>query len=296
MLRKLSAHIRSAGVGYVALFIALGGVSSAAVSVLPANSVGTAQLKNGAVTGQKVANDTLTGNNIKESTLGIVPNASRLGGKPASSYQRVIGNGCSSGAAIQTISPTGAVTCETNVSSVTSGTGLTSTGTQSNPTLSVDPTVVQSRLTSSCSQGSALASVAQDGTTTCQNTMSQMMGSSGSAQVTTANNALAAQGVSTPSSSAADVVLGTSAVPSTAKDLSVVIATKPGTGNGWIFALDVNGQTSPLNCKIEDNAGGCTDTTDAASIPAGASVYLLAGTDAGSPPPTTVLFGWTDIS
>lgn len=55
---KLGAHIRANVVGYVALFIALGGTSYAAIK-LPANSVGTRQVKNSAITSAKVRNGTL---------------------------------------------------------------------------------------------------------------------------------------------------------------------------------------------------------------------------------------------
>lgn len=55
-------------VACVALSIALGGVGYAA-KTLPRNSVGTTQLKANAVNGSKVANDSLTGADIKESTL-----------------------------------------------------------------------------------------------------------------------------------------------------------------------------------------------------------------------------------
>ena len=55
MLRIL-AHIRRHLVGYVALFVALSGSTYAGVRLtIPPNSVGTAQLKNGAVTRQKFA-------------------------------------------------------------------------------------------------------------------------------------------------------------------------------------------------------------------------------------------------
>ena len=56
------------------LFLILGGGAYAATK-LPKNSVGTKQLKNGSVTGKKVAANTLTGANINVSTLGSVPNA-----------------------------------------------------------------------------------------------------------------------------------------------------------------------------------------------------------------------------
>jgi hypothetical protein len=100
-------------VAMIALAVALGGTGYAAL-VLPANSVGTKQIKDGAVanrdlhpqavTGDKVANNSLTGAQINLSTLGTVPNAAhassadhatkadhagnsdQLAGSPASSY------------------------------------------------------------------------------------------------------------------------------------------------------------------------------------------------------------------
>jgi hypothetical protein len=112
---KLASHIRRNAVAYVALFVALSGTAAAATSVLPVNSVGTAQLKNGAVTGQKVANDTLTGANIKASTLGTVPNAanaSKLGGKQPSAFQSRVTGTCPSGSAVASIATAGTVTCQ----------------------------------------------------------------------------------------------------------------------------------------------------------------------------------------
>jgi hypothetical protein len=101
----------------IAVFIALGGASYAAITV-PKNSVGTKELKNNAVTTAKIKNEvitaakvkngTLTGAQVNASTLGPVPvavsaksadtatnaksadlatNASQLGGKPAGEFQ-----------------------------------------------------------------------------------------------------------------------------------------------------------------------------------------------------------------
>ena len=50
----------------IALLVALGGTSVAAVTSVPNNSVGTAQLKNGAVTNPKLANNAVTGTKIKD--------------------------------------------------------------------------------------------------------------------------------------------------------------------------------------------------------------------------------------
>lgn len=61
-------------VACIALLVALGGTSYAAIR-LPANSVGSKQIKNSAVTSLKVKNDSLTGADIKESALAKVRRA-----------------------------------------------------------------------------------------------------------------------------------------------------------------------------------------------------------------------------
>ena len=58
MAAHLSRHLRRQFVGYIALFVALGGVSYAAFT-LPRNSVGTKQLKANAVTPAKVSPKTI---------------------------------------------------------------------------------------------------------------------------------------------------------------------------------------------------------------------------------------------
>ena len=77
--RWLRAPSPSMIVACVALFVALGGTSYAAVK-LPANSVGTKQIKDSAVTGAKVKDATLTGADIVASTLGKVPSATSADG------------------------------------------------------------------------------------------------------------------------------------------------------------------------------------------------------------------------
>src|SRR3954449_5147348 len=62
-------------VALIALFVALSGVTYAAVKI-PKNSITSKQLKNGkAVKNVDVVRDSLTGTAIKESTLGTVPSA-----------------------------------------------------------------------------------------------------------------------------------------------------------------------------------------------------------------------------
>ena len=68
-MTRLLAHVRGQAVAYLALFVALGGTSYAALS-LPANSVGTKQIRNGAVTSKKVANGSITPNKLDPRMIG----------------------------------------------------------------------------------------------------------------------------------------------------------------------------------------------------------------------------------
>jgi hypothetical protein len=86
--RGLGESIRSKGVVLITALLLLCGTTYAAAA-LPKNSVSTKQLKNGAVTAQKVKKNSLTGTQINESTLGTVPNAANadtLDGKHASDF------------------------------------------------------------------------------------------------------------------------------------------------------------------------------------------------------------------
>lgn len=76
-MRSLLRHRPSPAlvVACIALGVALGGTSVAAIQALPRNSVGTKQLKKNAVTSPKVKNNAITGADVRESTLAKVPSA-----------------------------------------------------------------------------------------------------------------------------------------------------------------------------------------------------------------------------
>lgn len=149
MSRRILRHARSQVVGWVALFLVLGG-SAVAASGLPANSVGTKQLKNRAVTGVKVAKHTLTGANINFSKLGVVPNSSRLGGVRASGWQRLVRGSCLGKGAIAKVKLNGSVVCQTTITGVRAGAGLTGGGSSGKVLLSLASTY---RLPQSCAAG-----------------------------------------------------------------------------------------------------------------------------------------------
>ena len=76
MSGRIGTHIRSNVVGYVALFIALGGVTYAAG--LARDSVKSRQIKKGAVRSGEVKDDSLTGNDVNESSL-VLPGETAQG-------------------------------------------------------------------------------------------------------------------------------------------------------------------------------------------------------------------------
>jgi len=68
MLASMTGYLRRHHVGVIALFIALGGTSYAAVK-LPANSVGSKQIKNNAVRSSEVKNKSLKREDFAAGTL-----------------------------------------------------------------------------------------------------------------------------------------------------------------------------------------------------------------------------------
>ncbi|MFL5829065.1 MAG: hypothetical protein ACJ76X_04040 [Solirubrobacteraceae bacterium] len=68
-MHRLIRHVRSNAISYLALFVALGGTSYAAIN-LPAGSVGPRQLKNGAVTTSRLANGSVTPKKLDSKAFG----------------------------------------------------------------------------------------------------------------------------------------------------------------------------------------------------------------------------------
>jgi hypothetical protein len=124
MIRNLTATagrlVRAQGLALLALVIVITGSTAAYAATVGKNSVNSLSIKNGqvkaadlgngavkgpklgldAVTSDKVLDNGLTGADVDESSLGTVPDASALGGLPATAYLR--------GAAYTRESPLGA--------------------------------------------------------------------------------------------------------------------------------------------------------------------------------------------
>ncbi len=103
MKRRLRAPSPALVIALIALFVALGGSSYAAINALPKNSVGAKQLKKNAVTGVKIKKGAVTASKINPSGLTVpsathatsadsatnatnATNASQLQGHPAGDF------------------------------------------------------------------------------------------------------------------------------------------------------------------------------------------------------------------
>jgi hypothetical protein len=81
MKNRLKRRLSFANVvAVIALFVALGG------SVYAAHKISGKRIKRGSEPGNRLKNDSVTGKQVAESTLGTVPNADALAGAPASAY------------------------------------------------------------------------------------------------------------------------------------------------------------------------------------------------------------------
>jgi hypothetical protein len=68
-MTRLGTHLKANAVAYAALFVALGG-SAYAATALPADSVGTRQLRNEAVTNKKLATGSVSNRKLAKGAIG----------------------------------------------------------------------------------------------------------------------------------------------------------------------------------------------------------------------------------
>lgn len=234
----------------------VGGTCAAGSSIRVINGDGTVVCE---------ADDTGTG------TVTSVGSGTGLSGGPITSsgtlsvnttviQSRVTGT-CAAGSSIRTINSDGTVVCEADdqgtgtVTSVGSGTGLTGGPITTSGSLSVNPAVVQSRVSGTCAAGSAVRAIAQDGTVTCE----AAGGGAGGATLVDGNA----------------VNLGR--VVSTTREAATVL-----TSTGYIVTIPFDGVFKPA--QIYYTGAGCTGTA-----------YLNDG-NGGTPPFETIGGKWVVFS
>lgn len=268
-------------VATLALFIALGGVSYAAVKI-PNNSVGTKQLKKNSVNSSKVKNRSLLAADFKSGQLprgatgliGPIGPTGLIGPIGPTGLMGLAGQDGSDGATGST-GPVGA-TGPAGIDGSTGGAGPTGSTGQMGPT--------------------GFTGVAGGNGPTGTTGTTGATGSSSTA-VLTGHSSLGAfpEYFATSGSSDATPLIGGStslspAVAVTQRNLSVRLATAPGAGNIRSIFLFDDGSFA-LGCAMSGAQTTCQDTTSWLISP-GSNLVMFSSTG-GSPADTDIYFGFT---
>lgn len=261
MIRKALRNIRRPSfptvISLVALFVALGGASYAAIKI-PARSVGTKQLKNKAVTAAKVKPGTLLRKNFAP---GQIP----AGAKGATGSQGPQGPTGPAG----TNGTNGAVgaTGERGVTGANGSVGVTG------PDGVAGVTGTTGATGATGATGSSAFSTYTGGSGGSLSVGTLFMGSgSGTSATETSVQSL------------------TPMVDMVASDLAVHLDFAPGFGTSRTFTFRVDNLSTPLGCTTSEFASMCTDTTSQVNIPAGSLISLRSSTS-GIASPSPAHFG-----
>jgi hypothetical protein len=155
----------------VAIFLALN-AGAYAVTVAGSESPKTvfnSDLNTGSVDSRVIAQGGVAGPDIAAAAVG--PHKIKID-KLVKFLQTRVNGACPDGQLVQSVTSDGGVVCAPagtgTITGVSPGSGLTGGGTQGNVPLGIDPSVVQSRVTDSCSGNEAMQSVGQAGGVGCQ--------------------------------------------------------------------------------------------------------------------------------
>jgi len=173
-MRGLRGHLTYANVmASIAVFVSLGGGAYAATE-LPRNSVGTAAIRNGAVTTRNLANGTvtaekvaagsLTGHQIDVAQLGTVPSAGHASTAESATTATTAGHATTADSAT-TAGTANSATTATNADHATTSDSATNATTLDG----LAPSAFQSRVSGACASNTALTQIHSDGSVSCTN-------------------------------------------------------------------------------------------------------------------------------
>jgi len=284
-------HVRRNIVAYVALFIALGGTSYAAIK-LPANSVGTRQLRRGAVTAAKVKSHSLLLSDFK---------AGQINGGGAQGPQGPQGP---QGAPGRDGAPGHAGAPGVDGHTVLNGVGAPPDSSGAPGDFYIDDAAneIYGPKGSGGSWGSGTSLVGPKGdpgtpgSATVTGRITGVPGESGPSPVTTYG---AVSGLSSDSSTVNPVTTLSPNVDVVAKNLYVQFSSPPGLSAQHTITLDVNGIATSLSCWVYNTTTGTTCTAPGpVSISAGSTLdFEVTQTPISLQPvaATDVLFGWQTV-
>ena len=292
MLSPVLRHLRRNAVSYLALFVALGGTSYAAVK-LPANSVGTRQLKRGAATAGKIKPHSLLLSNFKAGQLAA-------GAQGPTGPQGPAGKDGAPGKDRQNGTP------GHDGHTILNGVGAPPDDSGSPGDFYIDTAANEiygpksSSASGAWGSGTTLAGPKGDpgtpGSATVTGRITNVPSATGTIVATTYG---AVSGVSPDANSSSSVASLSPNVDVVAKNLYVKFSTPPGSNGEHEIDLEVNGTPTSFDCWVY-NSGTNTTCTAAGpvSIPAGSTVdfeVLQQPFNGGTVPATDILFGWQTV-
>jgi hypothetical protein len=240
-------------------------------AITPDGNVTCAPAGAGTITGVEAGNGLAGGGDQGDVSLAIDPTVVQ---------GRVTGN-CTGNNAVKSVAEDGSVACQPtgtgSVNSVDSGFGLTGGPITDTGTLAADPTVLQRRVSGTCTTNNAVKSVAQDGTVGCGSFVTGVTAGTGLSGGTISNSGTISVDPAVTQSRVSGSCSGTQAVQSVAQNGTVGCSTSLASGSGRILTPAAGQQIAPSS-GTWFSPPGFTFTVDCS----GGDAELRLSTDSGN--------------